>query len=146
MFTKSFIGIAVVSIGASLFGCNESRKAGLAGGAIQLSVSPAYGASPHRTYGNFSVRGIDNGYVMQVPVAGDSYRSLRLPVPAGAYWLQWQAEELRDLVEPLAAAVASGPHMLVVAPAGVTRVDVRLQMQARGGALIAAIAAHELEH
>jgi hypothetical protein len=123
---KSF-RIILLSLATGMLGCVETRGAPSSSGAIQFEVRPEDGASPNSgARGTFSVRGVDNAYHVRVPLAGDAYQSLRVPVPAGSYWLDWELEVFDDAVDQFEPEAGQhGPYMVVVAPAQVTTIDVR---------------------
>ena len=146
MSFRRFIALSLLSVGPSLLGC-ETAYPRSKDGALAIRVHPSIGsprAAPAR--GSFSLRGIDAAQRKRIVLAGDAYQTLHVPLPAGAYAVQWEPAEGPALrVDPHAIeAGAEPPRIVVVAPGQLTLIDVSTTTPSELGVTAAALASNAL--
>jgi hypothetical protein len=128
MFRRSIVFVlALLAAGAA--GCQHAHSTVSNDGALEITVRPVNGTP--RLRGRVMLRGIDNALHTQIPIDADAVQSVRVPLPAGSYGLDFEAPLSNDGAgSPSGVAsherLARGlPRIIVVFPQRITTVDVK---------------------
>lgn len=126
---STLLSIAFV-VGA--FGCHDGRPQELRDGSVEFGVTPERSNARYQALrGDFTIRGLDNTLEQRVIFDEERSPTLRVPLPSGSYLLSWEPKLTFDGAsiespEPQTTPIATPPRVIVVAPARVTSVAVRV--------------------
>ena len=155
MSFRNLIVLSLLSVGPALFGCDAEHPRST-DGALAIRVHPASGTlHAAAARGSFSLRGIDQVRRARIELPGGAYQTLHVPLPAGAYELEWEPAGQSALVSADAAAQEvqhqrsepgmALPRVVVIAASQLTLLDVSTTTPSEFGATPLAFAGEQLQ-